>query len=134
MRDRRRRLWITAGTAVVAAIGTAIAATWITGRDPQAVRQPPPPRAGVEAITVPSIALGREMPMLVWLPESPTPGTTYPIVVLFHGQGGDESAWFHGIGIDDIAMELHRIRPDTTGDPGFGAHRRQHGHRLRGFG
>jgi enterochelin esterase-like enzyme len=92
---------------VMAAVVVATAAVaWVARRDPRAEREPPPPRAGVAAITLPSIALGRDMPALVWLPEEPAPRATYPLVVLFHGQGGDEGAWFHGIGIDVIAREL----------------------------
>jgi enterochelin esterase-like enzyme len=82
------------------------AVTWVARRDPGAEPEPLPPRAGVESIALPSTALGRDMPALVWLPEQPRPGATYPLVVLFHGQGGDEGAWFDGVGIDEIARDL----------------------------
>jgi len=104
--SRRRRLWLSAGALVLVVAAVTGGVTWVVQRSQRTDREPPPPRAGVEAITIPSVALGRDMPALVWLPEPPEAGHTYPLVVLFHGQGGDVGAWFHGIGVDVIARDL----------------------------
>lgn len=67
---------------------------------------PPDPRTGVEVVDIPSAALGGSMPALVWTPDGVPSDTPLSLVVLFHGQGGDASAWFHAIGADLIAQRL----------------------------
>ena len=67
---------------------------------------PPAPRSGVEVIDIDSTALGHAMPALVWTPAGTTSEARLPLVVLFHGQGGDPSAWFHAIGADLEAADL----------------------------
>ncbi|MCY7417199.1 MAG: esterase family protein, partial [Chloroflexi bacterium] len=105
--SQRRRLWLSAGALILLVAAVTGGVTWVVQRSQRTDREPPPPpRAGVEAITIPSVALGRDMPALVWLPEPLETGHTYPLVVLFHGQGGDVGAWFHGIGVDVIARDL----------------------------
>ena len=84
---------------------------------------PPAPRAGVEVVDVPSTVLGRTMPALVWTPSGTAPDAALPLVVLFHGQGGDASAWFHAIGADLIAERLideGRIPPVMLVSAGIG--------------
>lgn len=46
------------------------------------------------------------MPVLIWMPDQVTPDASLPLIVLFHGQGADASAWFHGIGADEAASRL----------------------------
>ncbi len=102
----RGRLWTRAGVLILVVAALTAGVTWVVQRSQRTDRELPPPRAGVQAISIPSVALGRDMPALVWLPEPLEPSRTYPLVVLFHGQGGDVGAWFQGIGIDDIARDL----------------------------
>ena len=44
--------------------------------------------------TVPSAALGREMPFMVYVPDGYAANDlSYPVLYLLHGAGGDENAW-----------------------------------------
>jgi enterochelin esterase-like enzyme len=67
--------------------------------------------AGTTTISVWSAALGRAMPVEVFVPEGLPVGGRAPVLYLFHGRGGDESSWMaghgsDGIGIDATASEL----------------------------
>lgn len=107
--SRRRRTWASAGLVIVAVLVTALAVATVvrlSNRPSGPAPWPPSPRAGVDVIDVESAALGHTMPVLVWVPEGTQPDARLPLVVLFHGQGGDASAWFHGIGADQLAGQL----------------------------
>jgi enterochelin esterase-like enzyme len=107
--SRRQRAWALAAIVVVTvtlvAVGTP-AALRLLGRLQGPGPWPPPPRSGVEVIAIDSQALGRAMPALVWMPAGTTPHDRLPLVVLFHGQGANAAAWFHGIGADELAERL----------------------------
>jgi enterochelin esterase-like enzyme len=68
-------------------------------------------RNGASA-TVTSAALARDMPISVFEPPSLGGCSAAPILVLFHGRGGDENQWMSGgilspgVGIDAIAQNL----------------------------
>lgn len=105
----RVRAWGIAIGVVVAILGTTGVAALVLqtlGRRSDPLPWPPPVRAGVEIVAIPSAALGRDMGALVWTPEATPPPGGYPVVVLLHGQGGDASVWFHAIGADHIAADL----------------------------
>lgn len=108
-RTRRRRAWTAGFVVIVLVLAVALATPAILrlARPAQGPGPwPPSPRARVEVIDIPSTALGRSMPALVWLPGGTPPDAGLPLVVLFHGQGGDPSAWFHGVGAD---LEAERL-------------------------
>ncbi len=108
-RSGRRRAWGVAIVIVLVAVAVAVAIPVILriARPSQGPGPwPPAPRSGVEVASIHSPALGREMPALVWIPEGTAPDARLPLVVLFHGQGGDPSAWFHGVGAD---LEVARL-------------------------
>jgi enterochelin esterase-like enzyme len=108
-RADRRRIWAIAGVIVVAVIVLALAvpaglrfARRSAGPGPW----PPTPRSGVEVVQIDSEALGQAVPALVWTPAGTTSDARLPLVVLFHGQGGDPSVWFHALGADLEAADL----------------------------
>lgn len=107
--SRRRRAWAVGGFVIACVTATSpllpTAVRFATGPSADA-SWPPAPRLGVETIGIPSVSLGRTMPALVWLPPDTLPDARLPLVVLFHGQGGDASAWFHGVGADETAARL----------------------------
>lgn len=108
-RSRRRRAWGVAIVVVLAILAVTVAVPVIVSvaTPPQGPAPwPPAPRPGVEVTSIHSPALGRAMPALVWVPEGTPPDARLPLVVLFHGQGGDPSAWFHGVGADLVAARL----------------------------
>jgi enterochelin esterase-like enzyme len=48
----------------------------------------------IRAGTIPSKALGREMPFIIYLPDGYQSGSKdYPVLYLLHGAGGDEHTW-----------------------------------------
>lgn len=107
--SRRRRVWGIAAIVVIAVVALALAVPIglrLATRSQGPGTWPPPARSGVEVISIDSPALGRAMPALVWIPAGTTPEARLPLVVLFHGQGGDASAWFHGVGADLEAARL----------------------------
>lgn len=75
--------------------------------------------SGTTRSTVHSAALGRGMPIEVYTPSHPC--RDEPVLLLFHGRGGDERQWmegslFDGVGIDATAARLiaaGEIRPIT---------------------
>lgn len=106
---RRRRAWGVAIVIVLGVVAVALAVPVVLrlARPPQGPGPwPPPPRSGVEVTSIHSPALGREMPALVWIPQGTASDARLPLMVLFHGQGGDPSAWFHGVGADLEAARL----------------------------
>src|SRR4051794_35126254 len=106
-----RRVLLSALLAVAAAVA-------LVGYGAQ--RSSVPPRASGApapvAASIPSAALGHDMPVEVWLPAGLVAGRRYPVIYLFHGRGGDETTWFggrqgNGIGIDVVAADLMAAGP-----------------------
>jgi enterochelin esterase-like enzyme len=62
------------------------------------------PATTVEQMTIASTVLGRSIPVLVFVPRGLSPATL-PILFVFHGFGGDETAWFDGHGGDGIHLD-----------------------------
>jgi enterochelin esterase-like enzyme len=125
--SRRRRVW--AVTAAIVGVVTVLALAIPAGlryvRDSGTAPGPwpPAPRAGVDVVDIDSPALGRSVPGLVWTPEGTTPDSRLPVVLLFHGQGGDPSVWFHALGADLEAADLiaeGRIPPVLLVSAGIG--------------
>jgi enterochelin esterase-like enzyme len=58
----------------------------------------------VVTTTVTSTALGRPMPVEVWIPDGTGAGERLPVLYLFHGVGGDASSWFSGAGGDGVGV------------------------------
>jgi enterochelin esterase-like enzyme len=105
----RRRVWVATAVIVVGVLVIALAVPaglHLVKRSQAQLPWPPPARSGVEVMAIDSQALGITMPALVWVPPGTDPDDRLPLVVLFHGQGGDASVWFHGLGADLIATRL----------------------------
>jgi enterochelin esterase-like enzyme len=68
--------------------------------------------AWTAAATVPSVALGRDMPIEVFTPPGASSCPSAPVLVVFHGRGGDEKQWMGGrllspgVGVDALAHRL----------------------------
>lgn len=58
----------------------------------------------VVTTTIASAALGRPMPIEVWIPAGTAAGDHLPVLYLFHGVGGDASSWFSGSGGDGVGI------------------------------
>jgi enterochelin esterase-like enzyme len=102
----RRRLLTALAVVAVAAPAIVAYATRPPSAEPRPSGVPQP-----VAASIPSGALGRDMPVEVWLPSGLAADHRYPVIYLFHGRGGDETTWFagrqgNGIGIDVIAARL----------------------------
>ncbi len=109
MTSPRRRLWgfVVVTVVVIAGLALAIPPAMRLAMGPRGPASwPPPARPGVQPVMIESSVLGRSMPVLVWLPPGTPTDARLPLVVLFHGQGADPSAWFHGIGADTEATRL----------------------------
>ncbi|MDQ3493154.1 MAG: esterase family protein [Chloroflexota bacterium] len=71
-----------------------------------------PLRPGVSDLTIPSAALGRDMPAQVFVPRDLDSAATHPVLYLFHGRYGSERGWMGGsfgragVGVHDIAQAL----------------------------
>jgi enterochelin esterase-like enzyme len=76
--------------------------------------------AWTAAATVPSVALGRDMPIEVFTPPGASSCPSAPVLVVFHGRGGDEKQWMGGsllspgVGVDALA---HRLIDSDTIEP-----------------
>ncbi|HET7027129.1 MAG TPA: alpha/beta hydrolase-fold protein, partial [Candidatus Limnocylindrales bacterium] len=58
------------------------------------------------AANVESAALGRTMPVEVFVPPAARGGPgSIPIAFLFHGRGADETQWFEGHGGDGVGLD-----------------------------
>src|SRR4051794_38723798 len=70
------------------------------------------PEPWTSAATVPSSLLGRDMPIEVFAPPAAASCPNAPVLVLFHGAGGDEMQWMGGsllspgVGVDALARRL----------------------------
>ena len=85
----------------VAAVG-AFAVMRLAAADPRVTPADP----GVQAITIASAALGKDMAVRVFTPDGYDAQHSYPILFLFPGRGGDERAWMgQDVGIDGIRIE-----------------------------
>lgn len=65
------------------------------------------PRGAIETVTYQSATVGTKRKMLVYTPPGYTKDTTYPVLYLLHGIGGDEEEWRRGGAPDVILDNLH---------------------------
>jgi enterochelin esterase-like enzyme len=92
---RRRMLMLAAGAWLAGCGGGGGGATPAAAAPPSTTPPPPSVPAGtVQRLLVPSQALGRGMPVSVYLPPGHDAAKRYPLLYLMHGYGGDEHAFF----------------------------------------
>lgn len=73
--------------------------------------EPSAPAGTIKRLSVPSAALGRAMPVSVYLPAGYTPASVYPVLYMFYGYGGNQDSYFS----NPLSMQLAADRLIANG-------------------